>query len=104
MLNRYPLWKYLLIIVVIVVGFIYALPNLYDKNPSVQISSSSEPMDDETQNKIVALLERNNLTHKALEVSDSGFFGAFLMRSVNSSKRKISLQVHSVMVMSSRLI
>ncbi|MCF6236400.1 MAG: protein translocase subunit SecD [Gammaproteobacteria bacterium] len=77
MLNRYPLWKYLLIIVVIVVGFIYALPNLYDKNPSVQISSSSEPMDDETQNKIVALLERNNLTHKALEVSDSGFLVRF---------------------------
>ena len=29
MLNRYPLWKYLLIIVVIIAAFIYAAPNLY---------------------------------------------------------------------------
>ncbi|PLK75506.1 hypothetical protein, partial [Klebsiella pneumoniae] len=27
MLNRYPLWKYVMLVVVIVVGLIYALPN-----------------------------------------------------------------------------
>ncbi|MDT8895431.1 protein translocase subunit SecD [Halomonas sp. I1] len=41
MLNRYPLWKYLLILLVLVVGLIYALPNLFPEDPAVQISSDS---------------------------------------------------------------
>ncbi|WP_148252780.1 protein translocase subunit SecD [Aidingimonas lacisalsi] len=40
MLNRYPLWKYLLILIVIVIGLIYALPNLFPEDPAIQISSS----------------------------------------------------------------
>ncbi|WP_043529583.1 protein translocase subunit SecD [Litchfieldella xinjiangensis] len=40
MLNRYPLWKYLLILVVLAVGLIYSLPNLYPEDPAVQISST----------------------------------------------------------------
>ena len=41
MLNRYPLWKYLLILIVLLVGVIYALPNLYPADPAVQISSTA---------------------------------------------------------------
>jgi preprotein translocase subunit SecD len=36
-MNRYPLWKYLLIAVVFVFGLIYALPNLYGEAPAVQV-------------------------------------------------------------------
>ncbi|MFT4289625.1 hypothetical protein, partial [Enterobacter sp.] len=32
MLNRYPLWKYVMLVVVIVVGLVYALPNLYGED------------------------------------------------------------------------
>ena len=39
-MNRYPLWKYLLISAVIAVGCVYALPNLYGKDPALQISAS----------------------------------------------------------------
>lgn len=39
-MNRYPPWKYLLIIVVITVGCLYALPNLYGKDPALQVSAS----------------------------------------------------------------
>ncbi len=39
MLNRYPLWKYLLILLVLLVGLIYSLPNLFPEDPAVQISS-----------------------------------------------------------------
>ncbi|GAB2792291.1 protein translocase subunit SecD [Halomonas shantousis] len=49
MLNRYPLWKYLLILVVLVVGVLYALPNLYPEDPAVQISSSGNAELDERQ-------------------------------------------------------
>lgn len=39
-MNRYPLWKYLLILFVLAVGVLYALPNLYGKQPAVQISNA----------------------------------------------------------------
>ena len=37
-MNRYPLWKYLLVLAIFVVGFVYALPNLFGEYPAVQIS------------------------------------------------------------------
>ena len=37
-MNRYPLWKYILILVVLVIGAIYTLPNFYGESPAVQVS------------------------------------------------------------------
>ncbi|MDI5754439.1 hypothetical protein MJL79_29470, partial [Salmonella enterica subsp. enterica serovar Montevideo] len=37
-INRYPLWKYIMLVVVIIVGLLYALPNLYGEDPAVQIT------------------------------------------------------------------
>ncbi len=37
-MNRYPLWKYILIVVVLVVAAVYTLPNFYGESPAVQIS------------------------------------------------------------------
>ncbi len=39
-MNKYPLWKYLLIVIVIVPGLFYALPNLYGEAPAVQVSGT----------------------------------------------------------------
>src|SRR5262245_40999500 len=44
MLNKYPLWKYLLILAVLAVGFIYSAPNLYPDDPAVQISGARTAM------------------------------------------------------------
>ncbi|MEK1904573.1 MAG: protein translocase subunit SecD, partial [Pseudomonas sp.] len=44
MLNKYPLWKYLLILVVLVIGFIYSAPNLYPDDPAIQISGNSSAL------------------------------------------------------------
>ena len=41
MLNKYPLWKYLLILVVLGIGFIYSAPNLYPDDPAVQVTGTS---------------------------------------------------------------
>ncbi|MEM8499329.1 MAG: protein translocase subunit SecD [Pseudomonadota bacterium] len=41
MLNKYPLWKYLLILLVITFGVVYASPNLYAPDPAVQITSDA---------------------------------------------------------------
>ncbi len=39
-MNQYSVWKYLLILIIIAVGVIYALPNLYGEDPALQITSS----------------------------------------------------------------
>ena len=38
MLNKYPLWKTLMVLFIVAIGAIYALPNLYPEDPAVQIS------------------------------------------------------------------
>lgn len=63
-MNRYPLWKYLLILALLVFGIIYALPNLYVDLPALQISSTQQEVviDDAVKNKVIAALEKAHLT------------------------------------------
>lgn len=44
MLNKYPLWKYLLILAVLAIGLVYSIPNLYPDDPAVQISGASSAL------------------------------------------------------------
>jgi len=39
-MNQYPAWKYLLIVLILVVGAIFALPNLFGEDPALQVTSS----------------------------------------------------------------
>lgn len=39
-MNRYPLWKYLLIVLVLAMGVLYTVPNFFGESPAVQISSA----------------------------------------------------------------
>ncbi len=39
-MNRYPLWKYAILVVALIVGVIYTLPNLFGEAPAVQVSSA----------------------------------------------------------------
>lgn len=66
MLNQYPLWKNLLLIILIILGLIYAAPNLFGEDPAVQISGAagvtlSEPALDQ----ITATLNSNHLIYKS---------------------------------------
>ncbi|MBE9564952.1 MAG: protein translocase subunit SecD [Proteobacteria bacterium] len=44
MLNQYPLWKYILLVVVLFLASLYALPNLYGEDPAVQISHRTKSL------------------------------------------------------------
>jgi preprotein translocase subunit SecD len=44
MLNKYPLWKYLLILAVLAIGFIYSAPNLYPDDPAIQVTGASSAL------------------------------------------------------------
>lgn len=69
MLNRYPLWKNALILFIVVLGVLYALPNLYPQDPVIQIASqtSGELVDDATLERARQALEQAGIQYKALE-------------------------------------
>ena len=61
-MNRYPLWKNLLILSIIVLGVLYALPNLYGEYPALQISTTrSAPLDKALEDKVRAALKEARL-------------------------------------------
>jgi preprotein translocase subunit SecD len=65
MLNRFPLWKYLLIVVVLGIAFVYSAPNLYPDDPAVQITGAATSL-----NVTEAELDRASkaLTEAGIEV------------------------------------
>lgn len=69
-MNRYPLWKYLLIIFITMMGFLYALPNLYPSEPAVQIVPASDKQSIQTSavDTIKQVLSQKNLTAKNIEL------------------------------------
>ena len=65
MLNRYPLWKNLLILGIVTLGFLYSAANLYAPDPAVQISgaSSSLTINQSDINKATKALKANNIEY-----------------------------------------
>ena len=62
-MNRYPLWKYIIIAVALVVATIYTLPNFYGETPAVQISSAREsiPVDTSVMGRVEGALRAQNI-------------------------------------------
>ena len=71
-MNRYPLWKYLLIGLVIVVSAIYALPNLYGETPAVQVSTNRQSIhiDQTTEQAVAEALKAANIQHNGMFIAD----------------------------------
>ena len=71
-MNRYPLWKYLLIGLVIVVSTIYALPNLYGETPAVQVSTNRQSIhiDQTTEQAVAEALKAANIQHNGMFIAD----------------------------------
>ncbi|MFT3718369.1 protein translocase subunit SecD [Pseudorhodoferax sp.] len=58
-MNRYPVWKYATIVVVLLLGLIYALPNFFGEAPAVQVSAgkSTVKVDDATRVRVEQILQ-----------------------------------------------
>ena len=67
-MNQYPAWKYLLIVVVMVFGILYALPNLYESDPAVQVSAMRGELGDTVRGQIEARLSEKKIPVKSIEV------------------------------------
>ena len=62
-MNRYPVWKYAIIVIALLVGVIFTLPNFFGEAPAVQISAAkaSIKVDASTQNQVEAALKAANI-------------------------------------------
>jgi preprotein translocase subunit SecD len=71
MMNHYPAWKYVLIALVLLIGVIYAIPNLYPNDPAVQVSSRhGEPVTAVVESQVEAMLKAKGLAYKSVGLGD----------------------------------
>jgi preprotein translocase subunit SecD len=78
MINRYPLWKYLLIAFLLVIGFIYALPNLYGDDPALQISANRmADINAATRDRVIKALDEEKLSYKSYELTPDSLLVRF---------------------------
>lgn len=63
-MNRYPVWKYAIIVIVLLVGLVYALPNFFGEAPAVQVSAAKATVkvDAGTQARVQEALKAGGLT------------------------------------------
>jgi preprotein translocase subunit SecD len=70
-MNQYPLWKYLLIAAVLLVGIFFALPNIYGNNPAVQVKADRDaPIDEILEGRVVDGLKSLDLAPLRVERND----------------------------------
>ncbi len=63
-MNRYPLWRYVLIVVLILLGIVYALPNIYGSDPAIQISpKNAAALSTDVLPKVKQALSGQNLAY-----------------------------------------
>ena len=72
-MNRYPLWKYLLIAFTVVLAVIYSLPNLFGETPAVQVSTNRQSIiiNSQTEAKVAAALKAANIPTDGMFVVDN---------------------------------
>ncbi|MBT3813596.1 MAG: protein translocase subunit SecD [Gammaproteobacteria bacterium] len=78
MQNHFPIWKNLLILIVLILGIVYSLPNLYGDDPSVQISAGDATDITELQlAQIEGTLSDAAITAKAIELQGTKVLARF---------------------------
>lgn len=66
MVNHYAPWKYALLVLVILLGLVYATPNLYGEDPAVQISHRVKLIDEAEREQIKSLLENEKIEYRSI--------------------------------------
>ena len=73
-MNRYPLWKYLVIGIALAIGVVYTLPNFFPEVPAVQVSTSKATVkvDESTLATVKSALDEAKVDYQAATVDDTG--------------------------------
>ncbi len=77
MLNRYPVWKNLLILLAMVLGVLYSVPNLYPDDEALQVTHESQQLVQADLDNITTALAAAQLATIGQELNDSGILLRF---------------------------
>jgi preprotein translocase subunit SecD len=85
-MNRYPLWKYLVIAVALLIGGLYSLPNFYGEAPAVQISSAKPTIkvDLATQVRVEKILSEADISNTGIFFENATNVGSIKIRFNNT--------------------
>jgi len=81
-MNRYPLWKYLIVLAALVIGALYTLPNFFGESPAVQIAAakSTIKVDNSVLGRVEELLKANNIPSTGAFFEQNGPVGTVRVR------------------------
>lgn len=77
MVNHYAPWRYVLLLLVILVGAIFATPNLYGEDPALQIAHRVNLVDEAELNNIRSLIESEGIEFQSMELDGSNVLVRF---------------------------
>jgi preprotein translocase subunit SecD len=88
-MNRYPLWKYIVIVVALLIGGTYTIPNFFGEAPAVQISAgkATVKIDLVTQERVTQLLSQANIETKGTQFERAGNNGTIKVRLANTDNQ-----------------
>ncbi len=87
-MNQYPLWKNLPVLAMVLLGGLYALPNIFDQDPSVEVlAQRGVVVDQTTQSQIEQALQASGVSAKGMELRD----GKLLVRFASSEDQLKSM-------------
>ena len=78
-MNRYPVWKFTIIVIALLLGVVYTLPNFFGEAPAVQVSSSkmSAKVDDATLLRVAKAIESANVSAAVLTLEGNSIKARF---------------------------
>jgi preprotein translocase subunit SecD len=81
-MNRYPVWKYILIAVAILLGALYSAPNYFGESPAVQVTSgkSTLKLTSDMIAKVDEVLTREKIPHSELTFDGTGTYASVRVR------------------------
>ncbi|MCL1127200.1 protein translocase subunit SecD [Shewanella surugensis] len=92
MLNKYPMWKNLMVIIIIAIGAFYAIPNLFGEDYAVQVvATRGAEVNASTQSRVNDVLEKNDIKVMRSELEN----GQLLVRVTNGGQQLLAKEVIS---------
>src|SRR5581483_7647820 len=72
-MNKYPLWKNLVVLAAVLLGIIYSLPNFYGEDPAIQVSATrTTKVDTSTVARVEQVLKQANIPYVDVRLEDTG--------------------------------
>ncbi|WP_028862942.1 protein translocase subunit SecD [Psychromonas aquimarina] len=87
MLNKYPMWKYVLLGFIVLISLLYAAPNLYGEDPAIQVSATrGAKVELATLDKVQSILQQAGISPKSAALED----GQILVRLKSSEDQLVA--------------